>query len=99
MDTSVVRILNALAQHEPARAVALAAAKYLVAAPVAIVLALGVVQLRRRDSRALAYLAVAVIGTVAAMGLNQVVGHVYFRLRPYWAIASLHAVGSRGGDS
>src|SRR5438445_13702180 len=99
MDKSVVRTLNAIAQHEPARALALVAAKYLVLAPVVIVVALGMVLLRRRDARALGYLIVAVLGTLAALGLNQVIGHVYFRLRPYWALASVHAIGSRGGDS
>jgi hypothetical protein len=35
----------------------------------------------------------------AALGLNQLAGHLYFRPRPYWALPTVHAIGGRAGDS
>jgi undecaprenyl-diphosphatase len=99
MDRTVSQLLNRIAQHEPLRLVALLSAKYLVVAPVLVVVGLGLSALRRRDTRSVAYLAITAVGTAGALGINQLVGHVFFRLRPYLAISSVHAIGTRGGDS
>jgi undecaprenyl-diphosphatase len=47
----------------------------------------------------LALVALACVGGAAALRLNQLAGHLYFRLRPYWALPAVHAIGGRGGDS
>lgn len=41
----------------------------------------------------------ATLGALAAVGLNLLVGHLYFRARPYWALPTVHAIGARRGES
>src|SRR6266567_3883127 len=38
-------------------------------------------------------------GRLASLGLRQLVDHLYFRPRPYWALPAVHAIGARRGDS
>src|SRR6266545_32269 len=39
------------------------------------------------------------VGAMASFGLHQLVDHLYFRPRPYWALPAVHAIGARRGDS
>lgn len=41
----------------------------------------------------------AALGAALALGANQVVGQLVTRARPYSVLASVHAIGSRNGDS
>jgi undecaprenyl-diphosphatase len=59
---------------------------------------LAVQALRRHDPASLAVVVLAGLGA-AALGLNQLAGHLYFRPRPYWALPAVHAIGGRAGDS
>ncbi|HZD67790.1 MAG TPA: phosphatase PAP2 family protein [Actinomycetes bacterium] len=99
VDRALVESLNRIAQHQPLRLAALVAATYLVVVPIAILLAVAVMALRRRDTHRLAVAILAGLGAAGALGLNQLAGHLYFRLRPYWGLPAVHAIGSRGGDS
>ena len=92
-------VLNRIAQHQPLRLLAAAVATYLVALPILVVLWLVVGAVRRRKPRLLSVLALATLGALAAVGLNLLVGHLYFRPRPYWALPAVHAIGARRGDS
>jgi membrane-associated phospholipid phosphatase len=99
LDRSITQALNRAVQHQPLRLLALAAGSYLLALPVLLLLALAIGALRRRDPKRLALLALAALGAAAAVGLNLLVGHLYFRLRPYWALGAVHPIGPRRGDS
>ncbi len=99
VDRAIVEFANRAAQHQPQRLAALVAAKYLVVVPIVILLGVAVTALRRRDTHALAVAVLAGLGAAGALGLNQLAGHLYFRLRPYWALPAVHAIGTRGGDS
>lgn len=99
VDRGIARWLNHASQHEPLRAVAALCAKYLaVVAPVLLV-ALFLRALWRRDVRAVARGGLAGLGAGLALAANQVVGQLVDRARPYNALASVHAIGSRNGDS
>ncbi len=99
LDRSITETLNRAAQHQPLRLLALVAASYLLAVSVLLLLVLAIAALRRRDSRRLALLVLAALGAAAAVGLNLLVSHLYFRLRPYWALPAVHPIGPRRGDS
>jgi hypothetical protein len=60
---------------------------------------LAVRAVRQRDPASLAVVIIAGLGGAAALGLNQLAGHLYFRPRPYWALPQVHAIGGRAGDS
>ncbi len=81
LDRSVAELLNRIAQHQPLRLLAAAVATYLVALPILVVLWLVVGAVRRRKPRLLSVLALATLGALAAVGLNLLVGHLYFRPR------------------
>jgi hypothetical protein len=55
--------------------------------------------MRRGEPHALALTVVGVLGALVALGVHQLVDHLYFRPRPYWALGAVHAVGDRRGDS
>jgi membrane-associated phospholipid phosphatase len=74
-------------------------ATYLAAVPILAVLGLAVGAVRRRQPHPLSLLVLAALGALAALGGNQLVGHLYFRPRPYWALPAVHAIGARRGDS
>ena len=96
VDRAIVESLNRIAQHEPLRLAALLAADYLIVVPIAILVGLVVAALRRRDTHALA---LAALGAAGALGLDQLAGHLYFRLRPYWALPTVHPIGPRSGST
>jgi len=99
VDRSITEALNRAVQHQPLRLLALAAASWLLAVVAVLLVGLAITAIRRRDSRRLALLALAALGAAAAVGLNLLVGHLYFRLRPYWALPTVHPIGARRGDS
>ena len=96
VDRALVQALNHAAQPQPLRLLVLLVATALAAAPA---LLLAVQALRRRDPASLAVVALTGLGAAAALGLNQLAGHLYFRPRPYWALPTIHAIGGRAGDS
>jgi membrane-associated phospholipid phosphatase len=98
VDRAIVESLNRIAQHEPLRLAALLAADYLIVVPIAILVGLVVAALRRRDTHALALAALGAAGAAGALGLDQLAGHLYFRLRPYWALPTVHPIGPRSGS-
>jgi len=99
VDRAIVESLNRIAQHEPLRLAALLAADYLIVVPIAILVGLVVAALRRRDTHALALAVVGAAGAAGALGLDQLAGHLYFRLRPYWALPTVHPIGPRSGST
>src|SRR3989442_13602251 len=99
LDRELVEFLNRNAQSQPWRLLAALGAKYLIGIPIAIALCLVVRAWRRRDSHALTMIVLAAGGTGLALLANMGVNHVYFRLRPYWAITSVQAIGERTGQS
>jgi membrane-associated phospholipid phosphatase len=99
LDQSIAEFANRIAQHQPARLLALAAATWLLAVPLLALLWLAVAAIRRRQPQTLTVLVLAIVGALAAFGLHQLVDHLYFRPRPYWALPAVHAIGARRGDS
>jgi membrane-associated phospholipid phosphatase len=99
IDRSITEALNRAAQHAPLRALALAMASYLLVVAALLLVGLAIAALRHRDPQPLALLALAALGAATAVGLNLLVGHLYFRLRPYWALPTVHPIGARRGDS
>jgi membrane-associated phospholipid phosphatase len=99
VDRATVEALNRIAQHQPLRLAALLAADYLLVIQVAILLGLVVAALRRRDTHPLALAALSTAGAAGALGLNQLAAHLYLRLRPYWALPTVHPIGARSGSS
>ena len=98
VDRALVQALNHAAQPQPLRLLVLLVATVLAAAPALLLAVLAVQALRRRDPAALAMIVLAGLGAAAALGLNQLAGHLYFRPRPYWALP-VQAIGGRAGDS
>jgi len=76
VDRSLVEVLNRAAQHPPLRQAALVAAGYLFVMPVAILVGLAAVRLRRRASHDVAVAVLALAGAGGAVGLNQLAGHL-----------------------
>lgn len=99
LDRAIVRALNQLSQHQPLRALAVVSARYLAVVPAVMLVALFLWALWRGDIPALTTSGLAGVGAGVALGANQVVGQFVQRLRPYAALASVHAIGSRNGDS
>ncbi|HEY8557670.1 MAG TPA: phosphatase PAP2 family protein [Actinomycetes bacterium] len=99
VDWALVQALNHAAQPQPLRLLVLLAATALAAGPPLLLAVVAVQGLRRRDPASLAVAALTAVGGVAALGLNQLAGHLYFRPRPYWALPAVHAIGGRAGDS
>jgi undecaprenyl-diphosphatase len=99
IDRALVQALNHAAQPQPLRLLVLVAATVLAAAPALLLTVLAIQALRRRDPASLAMVVLAGLGAALALGLNQLAGHLYFRLRPYWALPAVHAIGGRAGDS
>ncbi|HEX8858874.1 MAG TPA: phosphatase PAP2 family protein [Actinomycetes bacterium] len=99
LDRALAQALNHAAQHQPLHLLVLLAATALAAGPPLLLAGLAVQAARRRDPAGLAVIVLASLGGVAALGLNQLAGHLYFRPRPYWALPSVHAIGARAGDS
>jgi len=99
LDRSAAELVNRIAQYQPLRLLAVATATYLVALPVLAALWLAVGAVRRRRPRLLSVLVLATLGALAAVGLDLLAGHLYFRPRPYWALPTVHAIGARRGDS
>src|SRR6266536_1139769 len=60
----------------------MATANWLLAVPILLLLGLAIGAIRHRDPRRLAPLALAALGAAAAVGLNLLAGHLYFRLQP-----------------
>jgi undecaprenyl-diphosphatase len=98
VDRALVQALNHAAQPQPLRLLVLVVATVLAAGPVLLLAVLAVQALRRHDPASLAVVVLAGLGA-AALGLNQLAGHLYFRPRPYWALPAVHAIGGRAGDS
>ena len=96
VDRATVEALNRIAQRQPLRLAALLAATYLLVIPIVILLGLVVAALRRRDTP-LALAALSAAGAAGVLGLNQLAGHLYFRLRPHWALPTVHPIGGRKG--
>jgi membrane-associated phospholipid phosphatase len=99
VDRAVVQALNHAAQPQPLRLLVLLAATALAAGPPLMLAVLAVRAVRQRDPASLAVVIIAGLGGAAALGLNQLAGHLYFRPRPYWALPQVHAIGGRAGDS
>jgi undecaprenyl-diphosphatase len=99
LDRSVAEIVNRAAQHQPGRLLASVAATWLLAVPILAVLWLTARAVRRREAHLLSLLVLAAVGAVAVFGLHQLLDHLYFRPRPYWALPAMHAIGARRGDS
>ena len=99
VDRALVQALNHAAQPQPLRLLAPAAATALAAAPALLLAVLAVQALRHRDPAVLAVVVLTGLGGAAALGLNQLAGHLYFRPRPYWVLPAVHAIGGRAGDS
>jgi hypothetical protein len=98
-DQWIVEFANRIAQHQPGRLLALLAATWLPAVPFLLLLWLAVAAIRRRQAPTVSLLALAAVGALASFGLHQLVDHLYFRPRPYWALPAVHAIGARRGDS
>lgn len=81
------------------RAVVIVAARYLAAVPPLLLVGLFMWTLWRRDVPAIATAGLAGIGAGLALGANQVLGQFVERTRPYAALASVHAIGTRSADS
>ncbi|HYY78082.1 MAG TPA: hypothetical protein VFD04_02710, partial [Actinomycetes bacterium] len=81
-DRALVRALNHAAQPQPLRLLVLLAATALAAGPPLLLAALAVRAVRHRDPTSLAVALLAGLGAAAALGLNQLAGHLYFRPRP-----------------
>lgn len=99
VDVPVVQRLNAIARTSLLRPLAVVSGEYFVAIPVALLAGLGLVALWRRRTPALASLVVAGIGGAVALGLNKLANAVWFRPRPYNAIANVHALVPKVADS
>jgi membrane-associated phospholipid phosphatase len=99
LDRSAAEFVNRLAQHQPGRLFALVAATWLLGVPLLTLLWLAVGAIRRREPQTISLLALAAVGALASFGLRQLVDHLYFRPRPYWALQAVHAIGARRGDS
>ncbi len=99
LDRDIVRWLNHASQHQPLRALAILAAKYLAAVPPLLLVGVFLWAFSRRDTRDMARAGLAALGAALALGANQVVGQLVTRARPYSVLASVHAIGSRNGDS
>ena len=95
VDRAVVQALNHAAQPQPLRQLVLLVATVLAPGPAL----LAVQALRRRDPASLAVAVLTGLGAALALALNQLAGHLSFRLRPYWALPAVHAIGGRAGDS
>jgi membrane-associated phospholipid phosphatase len=98
-DHSIAEFANRIAQHQPGRLLAQAAATWLLAVPLLALLWLAVAAIRRRQAATVSVLTLTVVGALASLGLRQLVDHLYFRPRPYWALQAVHAIGARRGDS
>ncbi len=98
-DQALTETLNRAVQHGPPRLLAVVAATWLLAVPVLLLAALAVSALRRRGPHTLALTVLGLGGAVVALGLRQLVDHLYFRPRPYWALGAVRAIGDRRGDS
>jgi membrane-associated phospholipid phosphatase len=99
VDRALVQALNHAAQPQPLRLLVLLVATVLAAGPALLLAILAVQGLRRRDPASLAVVVLTAVGGAAVLGLNQLAGHLYFRPRPYWALAAVHPIGGRAGDS
>jgi membrane-associated phospholipid phosphatase len=99
VDRALVQALNHAAQPQPLRLLILLAATALAAVPALLLAGLAIQALRHRDPASLTVVVLAGLGGAAALGLNQLAGHLYFRPRPYWALPLVHAIGGRAGDS
>jgi undecaprenyl-diphosphatase len=99
VDRALVQALNHDAQPQPLRLLVLATATVLAAGPPLLLAGLAIQALRHRNPAALAVVVLTGLGGAAALGLNQLAGHLYFRPRPYWALPAVHAIGGRAGDS
>jgi len=99
LDHNLVQWLNDAAQHQPIRALAILAAKYLAAVPPLLLVGVFVWALWRRDTSNVAKAGLAGVGTAIALVANQVVGQFVTRGRPYSVLASVHAIGTKNGDS
>lgn len=92
MDTSTSIWLNQLAQHEGIRQLAVGGATFVVAVPALIVGYLFVRSVVRRDAAALSSLVVAGAGMAIALAANLAATSLWFRARPYTALAEVHAL-------
>jgi membrane-associated phospholipid phosphatase len=99
VDRALVQALNHAAQPQPLRLLILLAATALAAGPPLLLAGLAIQALRHRDPISLTVVVLTGLGGAAALGLNQLAGHLYFRPRPYWALPAVHAIGARAGDS
>jgi membrane-associated phospholipid phosphatase len=92
LDTAVVKALNHAADHPGLRTVAIDSAKYAFAIPILLLAVLGLVALWRRAAGDAAVVVLAAAGAVVALAVNKVVGAVYFRTRPLYALPGPHGV-------
>jgi undecaprenyl-diphosphatase len=99
VDSSITSWLNGIAGHPGARPLAVAGAQYLIVVPLLIVAYLAVRSLVRRDLPAVASLSVAAAGTVLALLANMAANALWFRARPYTALADVQALVSRATES
>jgi len=98
-DQTLTETLNRAVQHGPPRLLAVMAASWLVAVPMLLLVALAVRAVRRRDPQMLALTVVGGLGALVALGVHQLIDHLYFRPRPYWALGAVHAISDRRGDN
>lgn len=99
MDTTMAIWLNRTAQHGGLHQAAVIGAKYLVAAPVLIVIYLLVRSTVRRDGFALAGIAIAGAGTGLALLANMAATSLWFRARPYNSLGEVHGLVARATES
>jgi len=99
LDRNIVRWLNHASQNQPLRALAILAAKYLAVVPPLLLIGVFLWAFSRRDTRTMATAGLAGLGAALALGANQLVGQIVTRSRPYSVLVSVHAIGSRNGDS
>jgi undecaprenyl-diphosphatase len=92
LDTAVVKALNHAADHAGLRTLAIDSAKYAFVLPILLLAVLGLLALWRRVPGDAAVVVLASAGAVAALALNKVVGAVYFRSRPLYALPGRHGV-------
>ncbi len=76
-----------------------AAALVLFAAPMTLLVGLGIRASRRRESKTLGVIALALVAAGLAVLFNYGLSHLYFRPRPYWVDPSVQSLLSRDGDT
>lgn len=99
IDTSLFRAVNRLADRTPwAHGAVAAFARFGIVTFAALLMAGWWAARRRGDLDSMAAVMWAGGGSVAAVGLNQVLGRMFHRVRPYAGLAHVHVLISRTTD-